>query len=130
MKYRQELVTEICGYISGGSTNEDACALAGISEQTFYRWINEKSDFSELVKKALLAFKQTHVAAIAGSKHWQARAWLLERKFPNEFRPPKHVIEADVTTGEKRVDDPFDKFLREHPELTDAAADGFEGGKE
>ena len=127
MKYSPELVSEICGYIAEGSTNADAAQMAGISEKTLYEWC-KKSEFSKAIKKALLDFKRTHVSAIAGSRHWQARAWLLERKFPDEFSPPKSRVEATVTSTEKAEDGEVSKFLKANPAVTEAVLDNIEQG--
>jgi transposase len=45
MKYSKEIVQEICKYIEEGSNYEDAAALAGIGESTFYEWKQKKPEF-------------------------------------------------------------------------------------
>ena len=62
MKYSKDLVDKIIKYIESGATNEDAAAMAGICESTFYRWLSddednplneeEKSEFSESMHRA------------------------------------------------------------------------------
>ena len=42
----------VLNFISQGMSNKDACAKAGIEEQTFYRWLQEKSEFNESFKEA------------------------------------------------------------------------------
>lgn len=95
-KYTPETVNEICKAIREGSTQNDAACLAGITTTTFHEWINTKPEFSEAVEKAHADFKRANVAAIraAGVRpqkdgtlkgQWQANAWLLERKYPDEF---------------------------------------------
>ena len=42
MKYSKEIVKEICKHTKEGSNYEDAAALAGIGESTFYEWKQKK----------------------------------------------------------------------------------------
>ena len=68
---------------------------SGIHESTFYRWIGEpktklQRELSEGLKKEESAFKRTLLttirsAALARNQYWTAAAWLLERKYPDEF---------------------------------------------
>jgi transposase len=77
-------------------THEMAARAAGISEATFYRWLqrgeNSKSgifrEFCEAVKNAeaeaeaeLLSF----IIEQARSGTWQAAAWILERRHPERW---------------------------------------------
>lgn len=95
-KYTPDTVDAICKAIREGSTQHDAAVMAGVSTATFHEWYNGKPEFMEAIEKAHADFKQKNVTAIraagirvdksgalAGS--WQANAWLLERKYPEEF---------------------------------------------
>ncbi len=86
MKYSSEKTEEICKHLETGLRREDAWAFAGISEATFYEWL-KKPEFSESIKKAELKNKQRNIVIIqnAAKKTWQASAWWLERKYPEEF---------------------------------------------
>ena len=94
-KLTLELQEEICQYIAGGNTFERSCILAGIHHDTLLRWRNKgrtaKSGkffgFFGAVKRAEEQFKAHNIAIIqqAAIKQWQAAAWLLERKYPEEF---------------------------------------------
>ena len=55
-KYTEKCVTIICEALENGESDKTACRLANIEEQTYYRWLKEKSEFSERVKKAKEAF--------------------------------------------------------------------------
>ena len=81
MKYNKEMVEKIVKLLEAGNYNETACEYVGISEDTFYRWIKEKSEFSESVKKAKAKAVARNVMIIekAAQKTWQAAAWWLER---------------------------------------------------
>lgn len=79
---------KVCTAIRAGATFEHAAAFAGISYATFAEWRVRYPEFAEAVKAAegegavsLLAKLQT--AATSG--HWQAAAWILERRHPTVY---------------------------------------------
>jgi len=86
-KYCPEIVQKIIEKIKLGLTEKDAYTLAGINHDSFYKWKKNKPEFAEKLKKAETELKQKHLARIqeASIKTWTASAWLLERKFPEEF---------------------------------------------
>jgi len=61
--------------------------MEGISYQTFNEWRKEKSEFSDAIKKAEVECKAGRIAVIfkAAEEKWQAAAWWLERRYPQEF---------------------------------------------
>ena len=87
----KETWDSLLAFVSQGLTNKDACIAVGISEASLYNKLNsekkEDLEFFESLKKAHIRFKTRHVKNIAdaGSGQWQASAWLLERKFKQEF---------------------------------------------
>ena len=87
MKYSIEIANEICDYVEGGSTQKDAAIMCGIVEETFYAWRKEKSEFSESLKKAHANHKKTLLKTIADAsdKSWQAAAWILERRYKEDY---------------------------------------------
>jgi len=106
MKYGKEIIKEICNHIASGLGRVDACELAGIHYDTFTIWM-KKSEFYEAIKKAEVEFKQTLIGQIkkAGQRQWQANAWLLERKFQDEFVIKQKIehsgdISIDFTSGD------------------------------
>lgn len=97
-KFSKALVEEICKHIADGLNSKDAVLLSGIREETYYRWLNrddkdnnltdeEYSLLSESVKKAEAERKKFFVGRIkaASYEQWQAAAWYLERRHPEEF---------------------------------------------
>ena len=52
MKYGPEITKRICDAIIEGDTYKTAAEKAGIYDKTFYRWMNEKSDFCDAIKRA------------------------------------------------------------------------------
>lgn len=67
----------------------------GIHEATLYRWLNKPSSklhraLGESLKKAEADYKRTLLttireAALRKNGQWTAAAWLLERKYPDEY---------------------------------------------
>ncbi len=84
------------GALKAGNTIVNACAWAGISEPTFYRWKKEAKtapegsvawNFWRAVKKALAIAEDKLVRIIekAGEEDWGAAAWMLERRNPQQW---------------------------------------------
>jgi hypothetical protein len=98
LKITEDMIDKFIGAIKVGAPIVSACGCAGISETTFYKWMqwadSERQDsetyalFREDIKRAQGEAAQRWLviiekAALGGS--WQAAAWKLERKYPNEF---------------------------------------------
>jgi len=118
-KLSKEMVDQICLYIENGNTNKDAVLLSGITETAFYQW-KEKANrikdagrlnrseneiylyLLESIKKAESKFRAYHIGNInvASKKEWQASAWMLERRYPNEFGRRGVEIEVPVKQGD------------------------------
>lgn len=86
MKYCPEIIKEITDNLSLGMGRVDTATLVGINFDTFCQWM-QKPEFSEAIKKAELQSKLRCVGIIqkAAITTWQAAAWWLERKMPEEF---------------------------------------------
>ncbi len=85
-KWGPEVKDGILEMIEEGNTQRCAFTAYGVPEQTFYSWM-EKSEFSEQVKKAEGKSQASLVKIIktTAKRNWFAAAWLLERKWPNEY---------------------------------------------
>ncbi len=102
---------------------EDCAALGGISVGTYYRWMEAGApvaDDEEHPKPDFREFRETIDGAKARLKtellanirkagrdgKWQADAWILERKFPDEFAR----VDRAIVTG--REDEPVEIVVR------------------
>lgn len=107
-KLTEELIEVICDLKAKGMHNKDICAAVGIHEATLYRWLNKPScklhrALGEDFKKAEARYKQELLdsireTALSKPRYWTAAAWLLERKYPEEFGRPetrKTAVEVD-----------------------------------
>lgn len=88
--FTPETREKIYNALRAGNYRVAACKFAGISDETFRVWINrgkrgdaEFVEFLEQVKQAEAQAEASLVATIrkAAGDHWQAAAWLLERKY-------------------------------------------------
>jgi len=119
-KLNDEIIERICEYVTLGLSYKDASEACDITERTFYNWKkrgeNAKSgkhyDFLDKLKLASSKSKVYHLNKIreAGDKGvWQANAWILERRFPEEFGR-RDKIQAEVEhKGLKGLADAFKK---------------------
>lgn len=94
-KLTKEMVDQAIRLKADGLSNGDIICALGVHESTFYRWIGEpknklQRELCEGLKKEEAEFKHTllttiRAAALARNQYWTAAAWLLERKFPDEY---------------------------------------------
>lgn len=87
-KYEAQTIERLIQAIGAGLTIEDACVYGDIHKSTFYDWIQTYPDFSDAVKTAEVKAKMRRILRIelaAQNGAWQADAWYLERKYPEEF---------------------------------------------
>jgi transposase len=80
-----------------GNDKKVACALAGISEATLYRWLEQSKEKNateqlrefresfERVEAEAEVLKVSRIAQAADNGRWQAAAWWLERKYPERW---------------------------------------------
>jgi len=102
-KYSPHMQAALCRWLKKGCNYKDACAMEGISYETFRTWQTEKSVFSVAIKKAEAECKVARIQTIlkASDKSWQAAAWWLERQYGDEYgRVPKKEPENAVTMEE------------------------------
>lgn len=74
-------------YLKLGLTLDEACKLADCSRASL-NTLRCDLQFDDFVSRCLAENKAKHLAnidAAGNSGYWQASAWYLERKFPNEF---------------------------------------------
>jgi hypothetical protein len=74
-----------------------ACAIAGISFQTFSVWRNRDEKFRQQIDEAIACGVDARLKAIetaAATGDWRASAWLLEHCQPEHFSKTRIQIEA------------------------------------
>ena len=91
-KYNDQLHRAIVAAIEQGTPYRHAAAIAGISEDTLAAWRKRFPALSDDIKAAEGRAVAGRLARIrkAEDDHWQAAAWWLERKYPQEFGRTVH----------------------------------------
>lgn len=112
-KLTQEMVDQAIRLKADGLSNGDIVCALGIHESTFYRWIGDpknrlQRELSEGLKKEESEFKRTLLttirsAALARNQYWTAAAWLLERKYPDEYGKADRRREEDEGGDAPRI---------------------------
>lgn len=118
VRLNEEVTKKICDFIKAGNFEYIAARLSGISEQTLLLWKNTGKEQIEEGKDTIYtrlyekmqeanAFAMAyHVQNVreAGKKSWQASAWYLERKYPDEFGNKYKLEERKVKILEERLE--------------------------
>lgn len=78
-----------------GLMDKDVYAAVGVSHTTYYRWLYSPKTrlqraLDEEAKKAEVTHKRelldaVRAAALSERRHWTAAAWLLKRRWPEEY---------------------------------------------
>ena len=94
--------------IAAGNSRDTAAAYAGVSSKTLFEWLKRGREshsgvyyeFAKAIEKADADAEVVAVGVIRTAMHdqWQAAAWWLERKRPNEWgkRDPEVVVQVGV----------------------------------
>jgi hypothetical protein len=91
IKLTDELEQTICNAIVDGATYAAASEAAGIAYSTFNEWMKDERPrflkFSEAVRQANARARTELIRQIKqhGRKDWRALAWILERRFKDEY---------------------------------------------
>lgn len=138
-KLTEEMVERAIALKADGLSNGDIVCALGIHESTFYRWIGQprtklQRELSEGLKKEESDFKRTLLttirsAALARNQYWTAAAWLLERKYPDEYgKADRRRDNADEGAAPKIVLGVVAQPVQERLPLGDGGAGSDAGG--
>ena len=89
-KYGPAVEKRILTALRHGATRKLACAAGGIGTSTLAEWLTDKPGFSDAVHKAEAYAAEKALASIikaAAEGDWRAGAWLLERRFRDDYAP-------------------------------------------
>lgn len=137
-KLTQEMVDQAIRLKADGLSNGDIICALGIHESTFYRWVGEpknrlQRELSEGLKKEEAEFKHTllttiRAAALARNQYWTAAAWLLERKYPDEYgKADRRRDEDEGGDAPRIVLGVVAQPVQERLDLSSAMGDGDDG---
>lgn len=106
-KLTYKMVEQATEMKSHGMSNADICRRLGVSETAWYKWLKDpdtkvKLALVEGIKKAESQYKETLLQSIMATAtreknpQWTAAAWLLERKYPDEYAQTTRKTETDA----------------------------------
>lgn len=97
LKLTRKLGSDICARVANGVPKTYAAKASGVSLNTIAEWERRGRGqderpateltvwFASEMDKAVAKFIESKVVEISKDEAWQAKAWLLERRFPDEF---------------------------------------------
>ena len=100
-KLTKEGIEDAVRLCRAGMTDKDIALYLGVTPSTYSLWINHpktenQKQLSKALKKAEVERKATLVERImdASDDSWQAAAWLLERKYPQEYAKAQRIMDT------------------------------------
>lgn len=106
-KCTPETIAAVVAGLKDGAYIVDACRAAGIGRETYRVWMARGQEGQEPYLGFLVAIKEAKVVAKAklleiivvhAAEHWQAAAWILERRHRKQFGRSSQ-IDAKVTAS-------------------------------
>lgn len=89
-KFSLDLFLELLRHLGRGMYQSEAAARVGIETHTLSAWKGEgwqigTLDFSSAIEKAVKEYQVSLIEKIEAHPSWQAKAWILERRWPRLF---------------------------------------------
>lgn len=125
----KKLGTAICERVAKGVPKTYAARASGVSLNTVLEWErrgrgeDERAAtettiwFAAEMEKAVARFVESKVVEISSDEAWQAKAWLLERRFPDEFARREIQRFSGVVDHTVRVEFGFDPTPAARPRV-------------
>lgn len=124
-KKTPELVTKVLTLIRNGVPIASSCAMTGIDKTTWYGWLRADAELKTQHDEAVAASEATLVLEIRKETSWQAKAWMLERRFPERWRKQEHITQTHqgpqvikLTWGDE--DTVKEKVTKDEPEESES----------
>lgn len=116
-KRTPEVEKRILDALRVGATQKDACAAAGISDQTFLNWTRDSVDFLDAVMRAEAACAAVMAATIYEAaikqKDWRAAESWLKRRRKDEWSERQEMtgsgggaLRIEIAYADNTTDDP------------------------
>ena len=127
-KLKKSDIPECVKLKRAGVNDKDIAAYIGVAPETFCRWMsNPKTELQhqlrQELKNAEVEAKAIALAKIreAGKKNWQAYAWWLERKYPDEFAKPEVQLQREqMMQSTEKLLESFENVIVKIRETADA----------
>lgn len=92
VRFNAELKKQFIQHYANGATVTEAAAEIGVSRGTIYYAEQKDASFAAALEGARAAhlenFRDALLTQIRQDGSWQARAWIAERMFPEDFAKP------------------------------------------
>ena len=98
-KYTTVLAHQVCDLIAKGVPFGAAASGNGIHVSTLHRWRNEREEFAEMIDQAIGVSEARLITEISTSEDWRAKAWVLERRFPENWSK-REKMDLNVSKSE------------------------------
>lgn len=96
-----ETIGKVLALLRNAVPINGACAIAGVHKGTWYGWLKTDPGLKQAHDDAIEASEATLVLELRKETAWQAKAWLLERRFPERWR--KRDLIEQVQTGPRVI---------------------------
>jgi hypothetical protein len=125
-KKTREVEAKILSGISEGLPLHAAAALGGVHYDTLLQWRKEDPDFEQQVKVANSRAIETTMEMIRAAvpTDWRAGAWILERRFPEDFSRPEVQLNTQINTFNQLNQVDVAQLLRDNLEPLQALLHG------
>jgi len=116
----EDMIKQIYKCIVIGMSIARACAYIGVDKQTFYKWKKfgiERPDsvyasLLENIERAESGGELKLISDIQRDASWQSKAWILERRYPDEWSRRETRKNVNVNFGYMPVElDEKDKIV-------------------
>jgi hypothetical protein len=80
------------------------CQAVGIGERTYFEWCERHPHFAQAATRAIGRSKMVLTDKLRASDDWRAQAFLLERRWPNEFgRTAERPLPNDPDPNQNKI---------------------------
>ena len=117
-QYHAGVVDALIEALASGLTITASCGLVGIDRSTFYKWKQNYPEFKRAVDGARPIIESNMLELIKDQAptDWRAAAWILERRFPEDFSLKREVdLQVNKSNGTNEVIE----FLKQAEEVED-----------
>jgi transposase len=101
-KYTFELGKIVTDAVGQGLSFEKASKLAGVTRPTIYAWKKKYKGFAARLDQAVAKKEVNLVSLIANASDWRAKAFILERRFPERWSKHK-MVQLEETDIESKL---------------------------
>ena len=100
----KEIGKKICQLVAQGNYPSSACEQVGVPNSTFFGWLKRGEttqeepykSFAGALRMAESISESSAIAEIVESPDWRARAWFLERRYPDRWSQKNNTEQSEA----------------------------------